>query len=230
VDAFKLTRDRRYAEAADRALKFVLSGEDNKVGGGLYWHEKNREAKNTCANAPGAVAALLAAKAGLPGKRENEAAARRLRDWTRAKLQDPADGLYWDNVKVADGRIDKMKWSYNSALPIRLELLLGDKREAMRVADSSAKHWFDPAQRILKDDASFAHLLAEALLIADSRRFRPVVAESLDTLWARVRRPDGSYPKKWEVGSTGGEPEELLWVASNARAYAFAAGVLEKKR
>ncbi len=38
--------------------------------------------------------------------------------WTKKNLQDPADGLFWDNLSL-DGRIGKAKFSYNTALMLR---------------------------------------------------------------------------------------------------------------
>jgi hypothetical protein len=85
---------------------------------------------------------------------------------------------------------------------------------------------------MLKDDASFAHLLAEALLetsaITGISRYRNVVRTTLDNVWTIVRRPDGGYPKRWDLGATDNSPTELLWIASAARAYAYAAPHLDR--
>src|SRR5437763_1261379 len=55
VEAYCVTRDARYLDRADAALRFVLSGWDEKLGGGIYWRV-DRKSKNSCSNAPAAVA------------------------------------------------------------------------------------------------------------------------------------------------------------------------------
>jgi rhamnogalacturonyl hydrolase YesR len=229
LDAYRLFGEPEYERAARDAMRFVLSGYDASAGGGLFWHEQARHGKHAASTAPAAVAALAL---GMP------VWTRRLYSWLRSTLRDPADGLYWDNVDVRTGRVETTKWSYNSALVLRCELDLAayyDARvyrdRAVALADACVRRWFDPAAGILRDDAAFAHLLAEALLQTAAatgiRRYREVVTVSLDTLWTRVRRPDGTYPKHWDPRPPerdgSGPPGELLWVASAARAYAFAA-------
>ncbi len=232
LDAHKLTGDPVFLEQARAGMAYVLSGFDTRTGGGIYWHEGDTSSKNTCVAAPAAVAAI--GFAAQTREAEWSQWARRLYGWLRATLRDPADGLYWDNIKTATGAVDKAKWSYNSALVLRLELELAGywggsvyRKRAADLADACASRWFDKEQRILRDDASFAHLLCENLLLASSvlgqPAYRDVALESLDTLWARVRRPNSAYPKHWAVGEKNDGPSELLWTASAARAYAFAA-------
>lgn len=218
-----------YSAAARRALAFCLSGHDTALGGGVWWHEK-KEGKHTCSTAPVAVAALTVSG--------DTVTARRMYAWLRDTLRDPSDGLYWDALAASTGRLEKSKWSYNSALPLRLELLFGDlwggreyRDRAARLTDVCLAHWFRADTGILTDDASFAHLLCEDLLRASSalgdRRARDAAFTSLDTLWTRVRRPDGWYPKRWDPADRTDSPTELLWIASAARAYAFAAAFQE---
>lgn len=237
-DAHVLTGDARFDRAARAALTFVLSGYDTRTGGGLFWHEQEKRSKNTASTAPG-LAGTLAFAAREPGGPQTWSVwARRLYTWLHATLRDPADGLYWDNIHVADGQVERAKWSYNSALVLRAELglyQLWGAREyrdrAVALADACVARWFDPSVGMLKDDASFAHLLAEALLEASAvtgiPRYRNVVRTTLDNLWLTVRRPDGGYPKRWEPRANDNNPTELLWIASAARAYAFAAPHLD---
>jgi len=231
-DAAAAGLGRHYAEYAHDALTFSLSGADPKLGG-ILWHEQDKSSDNTCAVAPTAVAAVEFANDVATGKR--------LYDWLHATLRDPADGLYWDNIRLSDNHIAKDKWSYNTALVIRLALALakalGQKSyldQAVEMADASIGHWYDPVQGILKDDASFAHLLNEALLMTytatKSRQYRDVPLKSVDTLWTSVRRPDGSYPKRWGTTDRGNAPTEILWITSAARAYAYAVPFADKPR
>ena len=84
-------------------MRFVLSGEDERLGGGIYWRENTRDSKHTCSNAPAIVGCLLLH--GATGDAEYLTTAKRLYDWTRERLQDDRDGLYLDNVNLA-GEVD----------------------------------------------------------------------------------------------------------------------------
>jgi hypothetical protein len=212
-----------YHPLALDALRFTLAG---RKGDGILWHEQHPDSENTCSTAPGALAALLVG--------DDAATAHRLYDWLRATLRDPADGLYWDNIEVATGKIGKAKWSYNTALVLRLELAFaarGDGKvyrdSATETADAALAHWYDDQTASLRDDASFAHLLNEAFLLTfdltRTAKYRKAALASLDTLWTRVRGHDGSYPKRWDKVMAEEAPTELLWIASAARGYAFAA-------
>ena len=53
-----MTGKQAYLEKAKLIWKFILSGKDDVLGGGVYWCEQKKESKNTCSNAPGAVFAL----------------------------------------------------------------------------------------------------------------------------------------------------------------------------
>ncbi len=120
VEAYEVTRDPMFLDWARRTQRFVLSGWDDKLGGGIYWHQQNKNSKNTCSNAPTAAAALRLLEAG--GDREQLQWAQRLCTWTNANLLDK-DGLFWDNISV-DGKIERTKWTYNTALMIRSNVLL----------------------------------------------------------------------------------------------------------
>jgi hypothetical protein len=53
LEAYDLTKDKKYLNRADETLKFALSGWDEQMGGGIWWHEQHKsDSKNTCSNAP----------------------------------------------------------------------------------------------------------------------------------------------------------------------------------
>lgn len=70
LEAYEATRDPQCLRWAEETHAFVLSGWDEKLGGGLYW-SLARLSKNTCTNAPAAVSALrLFALTGDPAHKE----------------------------------------------------------------------------------------------------------------------------------------------------------------
>lgn len=227
VEAYEVLGEPALLDRAQEALKFVLSGEDDKLGGGIYWNEPHRNTKNTCSNAPTAAAAIRIWQ--HTKNPEHLETGRRLYEWTRKQFQD-TDGLFFDHITL-DGKLDQTKWTYNSALMIRSATLLyeatGEQAyldEAKRIAAASEKKWVDPQTGAIADGGRFAHLLCDALMdLSDA---------SGDGHWAEVARrainwahdntvdPDGLYGERWEKAVT--EPlkqAELIAQSSAARAY-----------
>jgi len=58
TDTYLITKENKYLQKAELIWKFIESGTDNKLGGGIYWCEQKKASKNTCSNAPGSVFAL----------------------------------------------------------------------------------------------------------------------------------------------------------------------------
>ncbi len=165
-EAYQLTKDPKYLRRANETQRFVLSGWDDKLGGGIYWSLKH-SSKNTCVTAPASVGALRLSLLNEPDQRDWGV---RLRDWTNANLQDKTDGLYWDNVRL-DGSVEKIKWTYNTALMIESDLVMHQITKdpkhlaaAERLADASLKQWQDPDTGRFQNDAKFTHLLCESLI------------------------------------------------------------------
>jgi hypothetical protein len=196
----------RYLPRARKTLDYVLSGWDEKLGGGIYWRESDKASKNTCINAPAAVACYEMFRI------TNEARYRvwgdKLLDWTLKTLRDPTDGLMWDNINL-QGKIERTKWSYNSALTFRALMLRGvldaDKGALYRVmardmANASLRRWQAPNGGI-KDGGRFAHLLVESLLALDKLenkpRYRPAVLQALSFVRQNVRDANGRYGDAW---------------------------------
>ncbi len=190
VEIFELTMEKRFLDRAARALEYALSGEDAKLGGGIYWRESDKASKNTCSNAPVAAACLAVGKH-RDGKKLR-AKAKEIYDWTFKNLRDPADGLYWDSIGL-NGKIEKTKWSYNSALMLRTarELRLPETNE---LAKACYRRWVDPESQVIRDEARFAHLLFENLL-----PHRKVLAfDPVKSLASIPVGSDGWYGKRWD--------------------------------
>lgn len=234
LEAYERTRDPALLQWAADTHRFVMSGEDDKLGGGLYWHEQDRRTKNTCVSGPATVGALRLYQ--LTRKPEYLAQARRLYAWTNAHLQD-TDGLYWDHIAL-DGTVNKTKWSYNTALMLRANCLFhaltGEKAyldEAERIAKAAQARWVDPATGGIKDGGPFAHHLCEAFLaLNDEDRdaaWLRTVRRALDFVHGQVRDANGHYGTRWDRSAAAPLTTfSLLDQASAARAYwAFAAYV-----
>jgi uncharacterized protein YyaL (SSP411 family) len=230
-DAYDLLPEAQYRERAVKTFQFVLSGQDDALGGGIYWHEQDRSSKNTCSNGPAAAAALRLYQ--ITRDRKYLGIGLRLYEWTNAHLQD-TDGLYFDNIKL-DGKVEKTKWSYNTALMLRTACLLyaitHDRKyltEAQRVAQAAVAHWFQPDTGAISDIGQFAHLLCEALLALYDQDHDPqwldAVRKALVCVHDKARDPNGYYAENW--AATQNLPltkVKLLTQAAVARAFLVAA-------
>lgn len=145
-DIYEATGDKKYLAQAEMIWKFIESGTDDVLGGGIYWCEQKKYSKNTCSNAPGTVYALkLYAATGDSRYLEQ---GKRLYAWTKEHLLDTGDGLYFDNVSL-DGNIGRAKFAYNSGQMVQAGALLykatGDEsylKDAQRTAAASYDYFF----------------------------------------------------------------------------------------
>lgn len=218
AEAFDVTEDAAYLDRAKATLRFSLSGWDDALGGGIWWHEAHKDGgKNTCSNAPAAVACLRVAR--WLDRGENIEWAKRLVLWTTEELQDE-DGLFFDQRRVADGRLDRRKFTYNSALMIRANLGLhratGEAEyldAAVRIGDA-CEAFLRPGTGAYRDSPRFTHLLVEA----DLELFR---ATGDERYLERARR-NGDVA--WERFATKPQPElierasvaRMLWLLADA--------------
>ena len=225
-DAYTLTKEKAYIARAEAVMQFVLSAEDDKFGGGVYWKEE-RKSKNTCSNGPAVVGALRLYQA--TGKRAYYDAALRIYRWTNAHLQDE-DSLYFDNIN-AGGNVEKTKWTYNTALMLRANCLLyAETRnrmyltEAQRIAKAAEAHWIRADTGAIADGGLFAHLLCEAFLALyqtdRDAHWRDMTKKALQFVHVNVRDASGYYGDQW--GKPNEQPlsqAKLIQQASAARAF-----------
>ena len=230
VETAETLNDDRFLVRARNAATFVLSGEDQNLGGGIYWRDHKRDRKNACSVAP---AALLTAR--LYKKTRHEPyrqASRRLLVWLDNTLKDPADGLLWDHIKI-DGTVDKAKRSYNTALYLLAKMESGqlpeNKREFFKkYIQAAMKRWYKPGPKTFKGSLPFLHHLVETVLRLNRQPSKPVL-NALVHLRYRTRDPLGRYPKRWEAAPDRPLKQwRLIDQASAARAYLMAAELLER--
>jgi len=226
VEAFELTGERKYLLRAAEAMRFVLSGWDETLGGGIYWKE-DHQSKNTCSNGPSAAAALAVARhLNAP---YYVAWAKRMVAWTNATLQD-TDGLFFDNCDRS-GKIERTKWTYNAALMLRANLGLyratGEKpyvTEAKRIAQASEREFVEPTTKAFRDEANFSHLLVEAFLDLYRETKAPYLKARAEACgifaWNHLRDTDGGHFTRWRIEPNRKQARKTLMDnASIARLY-----------
>lgn len=114
-------RPRRPVRVLGDALRSAHTAE---LGGGIYWNT-TRDYKNTPSTAP---AALFFARAG------HRTQARELLDWLRARLYDPATGLYLDGVGV-NGQVEHSLHTYNQGTVLGALVVVGGSANLAQAAE-----------------------------------------------------------------------------------------------
>ncbi len=198
LEAYETNRDPRYLKRADETLKFVLSGWDEEIGGGIWWHERHKDGtKNVCSNGPAAVGCLRLAKYREPDAAALVDQAKKIVEWTVSALQ-ANDGLFDDRKVVATGEVKRGKLTYNSALMLRALLGLyratGNKdylEQAQRIG--KAADWFLNRQTgVYRDALRYAHFMVEA----DLELYRTTKEEYLLN---RAKKNVDAFYERWKA-------------------------------
>lgn len=226
LEAYELTHDPEDLSLATDAYRFTMSGRDETLGGGIYWHEDQTASKNSCSSGPAMLAALKFYQ--LTKQQIYLDTAIQLYDWTRKHLQD-ADGLVFDSIHVPSGSIGRAKFTYNSATLLRAACLLyqftNDKsyiEEARRIAHACEKRFVRPEDGIIPGAGKLAVKLVEAFLqLADAdhdEHWRQVVGRCVGSLRGHENE-SGWYPAEWQSPPpAGNQPVRLIDQSAVARA------------
>ena len=215
-DAYQATGEQAYLDKAKKALAFTLSGEDDALGGGIYFQETFsmfQPQKNTICSAVAIIAAMKLHA--VTGEESYLEAARRLSAWTVDNLLDRSDNLLWDAKMISDGSINKTKWSYNAGFMIQGWLMLYDatgekaylNQATMTMASSETK-WFNGKSGALNDPGYFAFTLIDAwYALYDLTSDKGYLAKAFlatDFIHEHLTDANGRYPEHW--GTAVSEP------------------------
>lgn len=235
TDTYMLTNEKKYLDKAELIWKFIQSGTDNKLGGGIYWCEQKKESKNTCSNAPGAVYALKLFVATGDSSYFHQGLS--LYNWTKANLQDTEDHLFFDNIRL-DGSVQQTKYAYNSGQMLQAASILyklTDRAEfltdAQAIAQGCADYFFvdftgkeKKAFRLIKNgDIWFTAVMlrgfVELYTIDKNRIYLDMFNQSLDHAWVYMRDENGLFNTDW-TGQTKDNKKWLLTQAAMVEMYA----------
>lgn len=226
TDLYLFTQNKVYLDKALEIWKFIESGTDSVLGGGIYWCEQRKTSKNTCSNAPGAVYALKLYEA--TGDTVYLQQGKQLYEWTKVTLQDPNDFLYFDN-KNLEGHIGLAKFAYNSGQMIQAAALLyKNTSDAAYLTDAqqtaaAAYNYFFHDYRPTAEDKPF-RLLNEGNVWFTAIMFRGFVELygqdndtkymdtfrlNLDYAWGQMRDAStGLFNSDW----SGAKQDESKWL------------------
>jgi rhamnogalacturonyl hydrolase YesR len=231
LEAYELTHDAKDFALAIDAYQFTMSGEDQALGGGLYWHEDQTKSKNACSSGPAMLAALKLHE--ITGEQKYLDTVKRLYAWTCEHLQDK-DGLVFDSISVPAGQVDRRKFTYNSATLLRANCALyritQEKRyleEAHRIARAAEKCFVRSDDGLITGSGKLGVKLVEAFLdlyqTDHDDHWRQVIGRCLNSLHQR-RNASGWYAQDWPAPPLDvGKPVRLIDQSVAARAYWIAA-------
>ena len=228
TDLYLLTGKKEYLSQAKMVWRFIESGTDDKLGYGIYWCEQKKNGKNTCSNAPGSV---YASKLFLAtGDSSYLQAGIRLYEWTKENLQDPADGLYFDN-KSLNGEIGRAKFAYNSGQMMQAAALLYQitkqksyLEDAQNIAEACHKHFFthftspdgQTFQLLKKGNIWFTAVMLRGFIelyqIDHNKTYLTDFQKSLDYAWHHARDERGLFQTDW----SGTDKNEKKWLLTQA--------------
>ena len=98
TDVYLMTSQENYLQSAKLIWKFIESGMDDCLGGGIYWCEQKKESKNTLFQRPWFRLCPETFKATQDSSYFEKG--KSLYEWTKATLQDTTDCLYFDNMRL----------------------------------------------------------------------------------------------------------------------------------
>lgn len=226
-DYYKVTGDTKYLDIAKALHKYIYSGWDNELGGGIYWCEQKRTSKNTCSNAPATVLCMKLYK--LTGEKHYLEQAIETYQWTKKNLRDPKDGVYWDNINLK-GNIGRAKFTYNSGQMIQAAALLYKETsdvDYLRDAQFTAKgsyEYFCRARKTIKNNEQRFYPSTPWFNVILFRGFKALyeidqnplyvksMMENADFAWKHSRNKEGLFSSDW----TGCEQQRFVNLIDNA--------------
>ena len=229
TDTYQMTQEQKYLDKAQLIWKFIESGTDSILGGGIYWCEQKKESKNTCSNAPGSVLALKLFKATNDSSYFEKG--KKLYEWTQRNLQDSADYLSFDNIRL-DGKIGKAKFAYNSGQMMQSAALLYQLtknpiylKDAQNIAKECFNYFFtdftpatnEEAFRMLKKgDIWFTAVMLRGFIelyrIDKDKTYINAFNKSLSYAWDNARDENGLF----NTDLSGKSKDQKKWLLTQA--------------
>ena len=239
IKAYELTNDSFYLERVKQVVDFIMSGEDSRMGGGLYWFEgqsTNCTGGANCmkaANTSAYAAHVTSKMYQLTKDARYLNFAKRVYEWNYNTLRDPSDNLYWNDINIATENLNTTKWTYNAALMIMAGVDLyeiTDEQEYLNEAISTARSAHSKFTKVIdgqlfypQNDSWFNVELLSAFIEltqydSKSKEYVTVFIKNMDNAWDKARNNEGQFFEDWS-GNNQGRYYWLLHQAALIEAY-----------
>lgn len=243
IDAYRLTNNQAYLDRAIILGDFIMSGEDNRLGGGLYWLEAvsigctNEENCIKAANTTGYasfVASELYKETNLIGYLNFS---KRTYQWNYDTLRDTSDNLYWNDKSISTGQVNPVKWTYNAAMMIMSGVNLYEitnDSAYLNQAIATARSAYSKFTSVVNDRIFYqrhdpwfnVELMTAFIELSEydtkSKDYVQKFIDNADYAWENARTPDGRFYEDWS-GVNEGRSKWLLHQACMIEAYGRAA-------
>jgi len=226
MEAYFNTKNPVYLKRAKVVFKFIQSGWDDELGGGVFWLEGHKDQKPACSNGMALLVALKLYKATKDP--EYLTWGKKFYDWMKKNLSNP-DGVFWNDKKTADGSVNQTYWTYNSGSMLEASVLLYQFThtksyldEAELIAKNTYRHFsgekHDPHLGMRIDLPWFLTVLFrgyDALYHADGDyTYIAAINKDLDYAWQNTRDQYGFLTKSWTNNTK--EIEKPKWLLDEA--------------
>lgn len=243
LEAYRLTKNQFFLDRAITVTEFIMSGEDARMGGGLYWFEgvsTNCTSETNCikaANTSAYAAFVTSELYKLTGDAKYLTFAERVYEWTYNTLRDPSDNLYWNDIHIGTKQVNPTKWTYNAAMMIMSAVNLYEitKEETyLTHAITTARSSFSKFTKVINDQLFYqtndpwfnVELMTAFIELSEhdpqSKEYVEVFIKNADYAWEHARTPEGQFYEDWS-GNNRGRYTWLLHQAALIEVYGRAA-------
>jgi uncharacterized protein YyaL (SSP411 family) len=241
INAYKLTDDQLYLDRVITITEFIMSGEDDRLGGGMYWLES---VSRTCQGEANCIKAANTTAYGsyvgaemykLTSDSKYLDYAKRLYVWNYNNLRD-TDNLYWNDKNIVSGQINPTKWTYNAAMMILSGISLYEITKEQAYLDqaiATARSSFSKFTKVVNDQLFFpandswfnVELMRSFIVLSKydntSKSYVEVFIRNADYAWKNARNNEGQFFEDWS-GKSQGRYYWLLHQACMVEAYSLA--------
>lgn len=120
LEAYLNTKNETYLSKAKEVFNFIISGWDEKLGGGVYWLEGHLDQKPACSNGMATLAALKLYQ--CSGEKSYLDWGKRFYSWMHDNLRNP-NGIYYNDIKM-DGKVNEVYYTYNTGSMLEASVML----------------------------------------------------------------------------------------------------------
>ena len=155
--------------------------------------------------------------------------AQRLYKWVNRRLLDRRDHLYFDHIDLT-GRIDRTKWSYNTAAMIiancqfyRITPESVFLRRAEQLALAAQKRWVNSTTGAISNPGAFAWVLITAFVRLNQYdkqgKWGNLAVRVMNFVWEHCTDGHGLYGSAWDHPPKRNRPLRLIDQAAVGESY-----------